>query len=439
MNKSAVYALFGIFAFVLLSNVADSTTWSMEAGEIPYQAGHSDRIIIGTVKSMSSSFDFTDVIISVDEWLKNPLPESEIIVRTEWGTNAFTAGAAKFSVGEKAILMLNDDDTGKGRFRMAFMELGKHDVSERDEVIKGILFGTTKSMFRSGGGIQILDPDAAKPAITKENASSIASGIIRIPVDRARITLINDTRYISRIYWEFTYMEDDKKQAILEIGAATGEVLAYFSFNKIKDKVSIPENQSLEKAKESLKNFSLNIDNLELSKPSVELNNVLGGKLYQIEWIQQSNGIPVFDGFIRVGVDADGGSLISFVKHIHDVSGIEMIPEITKNDAIATAKDFAGKTYDNPPPDVQNAVLEIRPLFQYETPKGALTWKITMGDNRSGYNVVDVWVDAVSGNAVAVERIKGAEIERNIFPLIAGGALIPVVLLVLYMKYRKHR
>ncbi len=440
MNKSVVYVLSGIFVFILLSN-AVSASWSIEAGEIPYQAVHSDRIIIGTVKSMSSSFDFTDVIIIVDEWLKNPLPGNEITVRTEWGTNAFTAGAAEFTVGEKALLMLNDDDTGKGRFRMAFMGIGKHDVSRRDEVIKGILSGTAKSTFRSGGGIQILDPYAAKPAIPKENASSIASRIIQMPVEKARITLINDTRYISRIYWEFTYMEDDKKQAILEIDAATGEALAYFSYKKIGNQVSIPENQSPGKAKESLKNFGFDIDGLELSYPSITLNDVIGGKLYQIEWGQQSNGIPVFDGFIRAGVDADSGNLVSFVKQLHDVSGTDAIPKITENDAIAAAKDFAGKAYDNPPPNVQSAVLEIRPLFQYESPKGALTWKVTTGDNWSEYNVVDVWVDAISGNAVAIERIKGAGPagERNIFPLIAGIALIPVVLLVLYMKYRKHR
>lgn len=38
-------------------------------------------------------------------------------------------------MGEKVLLTLNDDDTEKGRFKMAFMELGKHPVSDRDEVI----------------------------------------------------------------------------------------------------------------------------------------------------------------------------------------------------------------------------------------------------------------------------------------------------------------
>ncbi len=135
MNKLAVYVLLGIFAFVLLSNSAVSTSWEPEAREIPFQVNHSDRIVIGTVKELGPSFEYTDVIINVDEWLKNPLPRNEITVRTERGTNAFTAGAANFTVGEKTLLMLKDMDAEKGKFSMPFMELGKRPVSDRDEVI----------------------------------------------------------------------------------------------------------------------------------------------------------------------------------------------------------------------------------------------------------------------------------------------------------------
>lgn len=138
MNKLAVYVLLGIFAFVLLSNSAVSTLWAPEAGEILFQVNHSDRIVIGTVKELRPSFEYTDVIISVDEWLKNPLPRNEITVRTEWGTNAFTAGAAKFSVGERVLLMLKDMDAEKGSFSMSFMELGKRSVSDIDAVIKEV-------------------------------------------------------------------------------------------------------------------------------------------------------------------------------------------------------------------------------------------------------------------------------------------------------------
>lgn len=134
MNKITVYVLLGIFAFVLLSNSAVSTLWYPEAREIPFQVNHSDRIVIGTVKELHPSFEYTDVTISVDEWLKNPLPKNEITVRTEQGTVAITMGAANFSKGEKVLLMLNDDDIEKDRFKIAFMELGKHPVSDRDGV-----------------------------------------------------------------------------------------------------------------------------------------------------------------------------------------------------------------------------------------------------------------------------------------------------------------
>lgn len=164
MNKIIVYILLGIFALSLSSNVAVSTSWTKEAGELPFQVNQSDRIVIGTVKSINPGFAFTDVTISVDEWLKNPLSRDEITVRTEQGTNAFTAGAANFSLGEKALLMLKDEDAEKGRFRMLNMELGKHNISDRDAVIKEIanLSGSTKSVIRPPGGIQPLDPEVAK-------------------------------------------------------------------------------------------------------------------------------------------------------------------------------------------------------------------------------------------------------------------------------------
>lgn len=138
MDKIATYALLGMFAFVVFSNTAISTSWDHVASEIPYQVNHSDRIVIGTVKELRLSFEYTDVIISVDEWLKSPLPRNEITVRTEQGTNAFTAGAANFSVGEKALLMLRDIDAEKGKFNMPFMDLGKRPVSDRDQVVKEI-------------------------------------------------------------------------------------------------------------------------------------------------------------------------------------------------------------------------------------------------------------------------------------------------------------
>ncbi len=442
MNKVIVYILFGIFALSLSSNVAVSTSWTKEAGELPFQVNQSDRIVIGTVKSINPGFEFTDVTISVDEWLKNPLSRDEITVRTEQGTNAFTAGAANFSLGKKALLMLKDEDAEKGRFRMLNMELGKHNISDRDAVIKEIanLSGSTKSVIRPPGGIQPLDPEVAKPAITKENASSIAARMIPMPVEKARIALVKDThRY--KTYWEFAYVENAENQAMLEIDATTGEVLAYFGPFKIGNKVSITEKQALEKAKESLFGFGINIDALELSQPDIKLNEQPKEKFYNIRWIQQKNGIPVYYGWITAGIDADTGGFISFVKQLNDVSGVDITPRITKNDVIATAKDFVAKNYDFTSSEVVNAGLEIRPLFHDEGAKGILTWKVTLGEQRLEYSLAEVWVDANNGNVVASDRTKGAGSSREvkILPIIIIVALIAVVLLVLYKKYWAHR
>ncbi|MBU4374401.1 MAG: hypothetical protein KJ714_08215 [Euryarchaeota archaeon] len=98
------------------------------------QVYFADRIVTSTVKELRPSTEYTDVVISVDEWLKNPLPKGEITVRIEQGINA-TAGAVSFSVGEKALLMLTDADAEKGMFKLLYTNLGKHPVSDRDEVI----------------------------------------------------------------------------------------------------------------------------------------------------------------------------------------------------------------------------------------------------------------------------------------------------------------
>ncbi len=142
LKKIAVYILFGIFALGLFSNVASALVIG-EAGGTPAQLNQServsrlgphsmagqvyfyDRIVIGTVKELRPDSNFTDVFISVDEWLKHPLPKGEITVRIEQSTDA-TADAVSFSAGEKALLMLKDEDIEKGMFRMLYTDLGKH-------------------------------------------------------------------------------------------------------------------------------------------------------------------------------------------------------------------------------------------------------------------------------------------------------------------------
>lgn len=96
------------------------------------QVYFSDRIVIGTVKELRPSSEFTDVFISVDEWLKNPLPKDEITVRM--GRPNTEPPVANFTVGEKVLLML-DGEVEKGMFTLLYGDLGKHPVSDRHEVI----------------------------------------------------------------------------------------------------------------------------------------------------------------------------------------------------------------------------------------------------------------------------------------------------------------
>lgn len=149
-KKIAVYILLGLFALSIFSNVAsalvtaeaEGTPGQLNQTERMYRLGpHSiynqvyfaDRIVTSTVKELRPGTEYTDVVVSVDDWLKNPLAKGEITVRIEQSTNA-TAGAVSFSVGEKNILMLEDDDVEKGRFKLLYRDLGKHPVSDRDEV-----------------------------------------------------------------------------------------------------------------------------------------------------------------------------------------------------------------------------------------------------------------------------------------------------------------
>ncbi|MDW7727844.1 MAG: hypothetical protein SCH70_12175 [Candidatus Methanoperedens sp.] len=153
MNKLAVYVLLGIFVLGIFSNMAASALVTAQVEGIPGQLNqtermsrlgpHSiynqvyfaDRIVTSTVKELRPGTGYTDVVISVDEWLKNPLPKGEITIRIERGTNA-TGEDANFTMGEKNILMLKDEDfIETGWFRLLYADLGKHPVSDRQEVI----------------------------------------------------------------------------------------------------------------------------------------------------------------------------------------------------------------------------------------------------------------------------------------------------------------
>ena len=127
-----------LFALILLlasTNVAAALLIE-EAGEIPYQINHSDRIIIGTVTDIQPFYDYTIVTIGVDEWLMNPLSTETITVRTKIGTNVVTEDEPTFAPNETIILMLEDVNISEDRFGVVFGEPGKHPLSDRDAVLQ---------------------------------------------------------------------------------------------------------------------------------------------------------------------------------------------------------------------------------------------------------------------------------------------------------------
>jgi hypothetical protein len=117
-------------------------------------SSHSDTIITGTVKeilpSKWNSVDgkrpdedvrfspfnliYTDIIISVDKYVKNPLSSKEIIVRVEGGTvgndTLVTESEPAFQPGEKVLLYLMKDDSP-----------GTKDIGPEHFIVTGCLQG----------------------------------------------------------------------------------------------------------------------------------------------------------------------------------------------------------------------------------------------------------------------------------------------------------
>ncbi|OEU54932.1 MAG: hypothetical protein BA871_13365 [Desulfuromonadales bacterium C00003096] len=121
---------------ILMSATTTTAVLVKEAYEIPYQVSRADRIAIGTVTDIRPFYDHTIVTVEVDEWLRNPLPAKAITVRTECGTGVWTEDEASFAANETAILMLEDVDASKNRFRMVCGEAGKHPISDRDAILE---------------------------------------------------------------------------------------------------------------------------------------------------------------------------------------------------------------------------------------------------------------------------------------------------------------
>ena len=123
----------------LLNDVSEPTNIGVNVDFIHYNhkelSNHSDTIVIGTVqKTLPSKWNtidgkqlnkpvselipgvdviYTDIIINVDRYLKNPLSSKEVIIRTFGGTVgnvSMTSDAEpKFETGEKILLYLSKD------------------------------------------------------------------------------------------------------------------------------------------------------------------------------------------------------------------------------------------------------------------------------------------------------------------------------------------
>ncbi len=145
-------------ALCLLSLTASPAAAELiaESAEIPYQVNHSDRIAIGTVGKITPYYDHTIFLITVEEWLYNPLPVETIKVRTETGTGVWTEDQPEFEENEEVLLMLKDIDLEHRIFKLSVEEPGKRPVSDRDAVIEEL-----KVQGKWQGGDEIDDDGTA--------------------------------------------------------------------------------------------------------------------------------------------------------------------------------------------------------------------------------------------------------------------------------------
>ena len=83
---------------------------------------------------------YTDIVVSVDEYLKNPLSSKEVIVRVTGGTignfSMTTDAEPSFNTGEKVLLYLSKDDNpstkdiGPEHFIVTDFHRGKYTLTE---------------------------------------------------------------------------------------------------------------------------------------------------------------------------------------------------------------------------------------------------------------------------------------------------------------------
>jgi hypothetical protein len=187
MEKNTRYGIFLIGAFSLLilsalvisgsqgnikvanndESLQISNSYSIPLYTYEDLSNNSDYVFMGAVKevlpSKWNSIDgkkpnvdvevgpynliYTDVIISVDENLKNSLSSKEVRVRVEGGTvgnDIFTAeDEPSFKVGEKVLLYLNKDtspgtkDVGPEHFKITGFRQGKFTLNDDGKAIRG--------------------------------------------------------------------------------------------------------------------------------------------------------------------------------------------------------------------------------------------------------------------------------------------------------------
>lgn len=181
-------------------------------------SNYSDTIVIGTVKEMLPSrwntldgkqpnkplteLDhlndtiYTDILISVDKYLKNPLPSKEIIVRSTGGTvgNFIMTSDAEpeFKAGERVLLFLSKDtdpatkDIGPEHFIVTDFYEGKFTLTDDGKAI-GHVENTTlvKLLITINRTVNKTDdtqiPDNAETANKQEENSSSTIESKRVP------------------------------------------------------------------------------------------------------------------------------------------------------------------------------------------------------------------------------------------------------------------
>lgn len=127
--------LFTLMLLLLVPNLA-AAMLDAKTAEIPYQINNSDRIVIGTVSEIHTYETYTIYLITVQEWLYNPLPVKTIKVESKTGSNLWVEDEARFTLNESALIMLKDVDLDKQLFSVTFGFPGKRPTTDRDAVIE---------------------------------------------------------------------------------------------------------------------------------------------------------------------------------------------------------------------------------------------------------------------------------------------------------------